>query len=387
MFRATLAVLLVVALLAPLASAKDGFTVRRLETRLPMPVDAAVDRDPGDVCTVGVTETYWALSDWIAPPEEYANYCDPASCTDCPGGWMPIHVNFALQFAVADTFYVSAGIRAADLTDPMCPVPDAALCWSSTYEVDIPGAGAYLISLPLNMGCTIVTEPFFGCVAFESAFASGEAPDVVTADGQVECFSYNDWGLGWKDLYDYGFPGPTTISVDIECQAVEPDLDIKPGSCPNPLNVKSKGVLPVAILGTSEFDVSNINPESLMLAGAVPPLRWNYEDVGTPMPFGSGLCDCNDYGPDGYMDMTLKFENQAVVAAIAPYDDGDEISITITGELMDGTPFTFDDCVWIIDKTKDQMLMVGEMGAAGGDPSLREKSDESTWGSIKALYR
>ena len=32
-------------------------------------------------------------------------------------------------------------------------------------------------------------------------------------------------------------------------------IDIKPQSCPNPLNVNSKGVLPVAILGTDTFDV------------------------------------------------------------------------------------------------------------------------------------
>ena len=33
-------------------------------------------------------------------------------------------------------------------------------------------------------------------------------------------------------------------------------IDIKPGSCPNPLNSNSQGVLPVALLGTEDFDVS-----------------------------------------------------------------------------------------------------------------------------------
>ena len=35
--------------------------------------------------------------------------------------------------------------------------------------------------------------------------------------------------------------GPLVLAVD---------LDIKPGSCPNPLHLESKGVLPVAFLGT-----------------------------------------------------------------------------------------------------------------------------------------
>jgi hypothetical protein len=42
-------------------------------------------------------------------------------------------------------------------------------------------------------------------------------------------------------------------------------LDIKPGSCPNPINIKSKGVLPTAIVGTSCFDVTQIDPASVLL--------------------------------------------------------------------------------------------------------------------------
>ncbi|MQY56694.1 hypothetical protein GH140_00640, partial [bacterium] len=61
-------------------------------------------------------------------------------------------------------------------------------------------------------------------------------------------------------------------------------VDIKPGSCPNPLNLKSKGVLPIAILGTEDFDVTKIDPATLILVRegyeepGVSPLRWAYED-------------------------------------------------------------------------------------------------------------
>ena len=68
-------------------------------------------------------------------------------------------------------------------------------------------------------------------------------------------------------------------------------VDIKPTSCPNPLNVKSKGVLPVAILGTVDFDVSDIDPATVLLEG-VPPLRWALEDVATPL--GHEPVDCLD---------------------------------------------------------------------------------------------
>jgi hypothetical protein len=61
------------------------------------------------------------------------------------------------------------------------------------------------------------------------------------------------------------------------------NVDIKPGTCPNPVNVKARGVLPVAILGTADFDVTTIDPASVRLEG-VAPIRWALEDVATPVP-------------------------------------------------------------------------------------------------------
>lgn len=52
----------------------------------------------------------------------------------------------------------------------------------------------------------------------------------------------------------------------VEC-SIDIGIDIKPGSCPNPVNIKSKGVFPVAILGTEDFDVDTIDIASIRLAG------------------------------------------------------------------------------------------------------------------------
>jgi len=40
-------------------------------------------------------------------------------------------------------------------------------------------------------------------------------------------------------------------------------VDIKPDSCPDSSQCKSKGVLPVTILGTEEFDVNDIDAVSI----------------------------------------------------------------------------------------------------------------------------
>ena len=123
-------------------------------------------------------------------------------------------------------------------------------------------------------------------------------------------------------------------------------FDIKPQSCPNPFRVTDKGVLPVAILGTDDFDVNDIDLSTLDLAG-VAPLRNSIEDVSTPVVNRQDECDCTIEGADGFDDLTLKFNAQTIIAALGPVNDGDEVFLTITGNLKDGTPIVGKDCVII----------------------------------------
>ncbi len=162
-------------------------------------------------------------------------------------------------------------------------------------------------------------------------------------------------------------------------------LDIHPTSCPNPLNVKSRGVLPVAILGAEDFDVTEIDPETITLASTAQPLRWSFEDVATPVGSDAEPCECNELGADGYMDMTLKFATQDVVTAIGPVSDGDEVSLALSATLWDGTTIALYDCVWVIDKTRESTRVALE--TPDNSDALKEPTETATWGSIKALYR
>jgi hypothetical protein len=128
-------------------------------------------------------------------------------------------------------------------------------------------------------------------------------------------------------------PGAMALSV------VLADVDIKPMSCPNPLNVGDKGVLPVAILGGELWDVTEVDPATVELEG-VAPLRWAWEDVAGP--------GCS--GPDGYLDLTFKFKTQEIVAALGAVNDGDVLVLELTGNLFGGAPITGTDEVWIIAK-------------------------------------
>ncbi len=145
-----------------------------------------------------------------------------------------------------------------------------------------------------------------------------------------------------NEIYAFGGtqPGTGTLSsvesAVVSC-SITVDIDIKPGSCPNPLNVKSKGVLPIAILGTGDYDVTAIDPTSIRLAG-VEPLRSGYEDVATPVS-DSNDCNCTTDGADGFLDLTLKFATQRIVEAIGDVNDGDVRVLTLTGVLYDPVPF------------------------------------------------
>jgi len=135
---------------------------------------------------------------------------------------------------------------------------------------------------------------------------------------------------------------------------IEIPVDIKPGSCPNPLNPKDKGVLPVAIAGTAELDVTQIDPATIRLEG-VAPLRWSYEDVATPYEPYTGKIrsdQCTKAGRDGWLDLSLKFNIQAVVAALGPVTNGEVRVLALTGNLKEeygGTPIYGED-VMIIRK-------------------------------------
>jgi hypothetical protein len=99
------------------------------------------------------------------------------------------------------------------------------------------------------------------------------------------------------DWASYLFGVLTISEVKVEAQ-----IDIKPGSDPNSINTKSRGVIPVAILGSSKLDVESIDYTTIELhfgpelgvGGATPAHDINSEEV-----FMDHIADVNgDLIPD-----------------------------------------------------------------------------------------
>ncbi|HCY76895.1 MAG TPA: hypothetical protein DHV28_13320 [Ignavibacteriales bacterium] len=179
-------------------------------------------------------------------------------------------------------------------------------------------------------------------------------PQLVNFCGLYPLFTTGAYN--YVNIYSNGilFPGPSSaVEQIIALGPCVPDvtvvsLDIFPTTCPNQLNVKAKGVISVAILGTDDFDVQNIDPATLLLEG-LSPFRWENEDVTTPISNGE-QCDCTIDGPDGFDDLTLKFDAKSLIGALGEVNNGDELVLTITGNLVDGTAIEGSDCVIIAGK-------------------------------------
>lgn len=137
------------------------------------------------------------------------------------------------------------------------------------------------------------------------------------------------------------------------------DLDIKPSSCPNPLNRNVGGVLPVGLLGSLNFDISMVDLSTLQISradcvgGAVSALagppgpQTILRDVGTP--FEGELCDCHNLEGDGMVDLEMYFRIREVVSVLelASFGRDDEVELVVSGTLLDGCEFIASDCVLI----------------------------------------
>jgi len=110
-------------------------------------------------------------------------------------------------------------------------------------------------------------------------------------------------------------------------------IDIKPGSDPNCFNIDGHGVIPVAILGAADFDAANIKVETLLFDGLTVRVR------GQKGP----LCSIEDSNGDAFLDLVCHFEDDPSTWT------GGSGPATVTGQLMDNTPFEGRDFICIID--------------------------------------
>jgi hypothetical protein len=140
---------------------------------------------------------------------------------------------------------------------------------------------------------------------------------------------------------------PTDVPVPLSMA-----VDIRPGLCPNHLRLDSPLTIPIAVLGTMDFDVANIDPETVRLsrdglAGECAPASWAYADVGIPVIGASP--ECNRPRGDGLDDLELRFSIQDLATTLGLRGHiGETIPLTLTGKIVTGQGIEGFDCVMVI---------------------------------------
>jgi hypothetical protein len=217
----------------------------------------------------------------------------------------------------------------------------------------------------------LTTEVYGFCGPFEAHLDisyTGDTLQTLDILDALGTYAYDGLTRFYTNLVDCGFEviGIDFSRLEIRLAPVEVPFDVKPGSCPNPLNTRNHGVLPTAIMGTGDLDVTTIDPASLRLAG-IPALRSGYEDVGAAfVPYlGKSDCnmDCNEDMPDGWMDLTAKFDSQAIIAALGGVADGECVAVPLTGNFKEefgGGPIIGEDVMVILDRGFSLMPIGGD---------------------------
>ena len=180
----------------------------------------------------------------------------------------------------------------------------------------------------------------------------------VGSDGEVSEEFTDDWewqtikpytinpqpGVNTLDFIvrNYAQPGGTCTSnptaltfkaeITYECP-IQIVIDIKPGSYPNCFNINDHGVIPVAILGSADFDVNNIDPSTVQLEGLA------VKAVGKGNKL---LAHIEDVNGDGFDDLVFQIQDQN-----GAFTSGNGTA-NVTGTLWDGTPFLGTDSICIV---------------------------------------
>jgi hypothetical protein len=121
-------------------------------------------------------------------------------------------------------------------------------------------------------------------------------------------------------------PAATCDEITCLCSPPEVDIDIKPGSDPNSINIGDRGVIPVAILATEDFDALMVDADSVLFGPAEAEKRHKQAHV-------------EDVDDDGDLDLVLHFRTQDT--GIAPGDT----EACLIGQTYDGVPIMGCDSV------------------------------------------
>lgn len=261
-----------------------------------------------------LTDDVFAPSNWFItePPAGNGPYV----------GWKSIDPTITFDFGGPEAFFDTVTIHVDDSNGA------GGVSVPSKVEITVGGNSTQVFPIVEPGGSAPLT------FAFD---VGGEVGDTVV----VQVFRKTQWIM----VSEVDFDGALAI-----------DIDIKFCSNPNGFNSRrTKGVVPVTIFGTTDFDVTDINISTVMLCNealtmcAGPPVDSSIADRGDPeTDIGASQCaieasvEQDFLNQDGFDDLDVAFD----VAEVCTVIDCDTLGkgdtsdpLVIKGELLDGTEF------------------------------------------------
>ena len=124
-------------------------------------------------------------------------------------------------------------------------------------------------------------------------------------------------------------------------------IDIKPNSDPSSYSCKSRGNIPVAVLGSSTFDATQIDAGTVLFGAT------GSETGEVHTKKGIASRHVEDFNEDGFDNMIFHFDFRSTGFScddIPPGEKSVEIAGLLTGELEDGTPIEGEDILRLTSK-------------------------------------
>lgn len=142
--------------------------------------------------------------------------------------------------------------------------------------------GGFIHTVPVG------TNPYGVQVSPDSArvFVANWGSNNVSA---IDAVSFAVTSVALRGTAPVGF-GISMLPI----RALVVGVDIMPGGNPNMINLRAQGTLPVAILGSAEFNVATVDPATVTLAGA-----------GVVMRKNGPMASMDDVNGDGSVDLVV----------------------------------------------------------------------------------
>ncbi len=134
-----------------------------------------------------------------------------------------------------------------------------------------------------------------GISAPASAFIGSVGGTGEFFDGLIDEVEFFDRALSADEIENIFLAGSAR-----KCK-VTVEIDIKPGSDPNAVNPKSKGVIPVAVLGSVDFDATQVNSSTVVFG----------PDEASPVHDGH----VEDVNGDFFDDMVFHFKGAGIACS------------------------------------------------------------------------